>query len=378
MYENPLASDGCAGSSPARGTKNKKHIPCGVKNIRTTYPFLILLLSLIYNNPLMAQINGGGSSVFHFLSLPVSSRLNALGGDNVSIQDDELTMAMANPALLNSQSHKQLSLNYAYFYRQTMNGCAMYAHSINDVNHLAAGIHYLDYGKMKYADELGNLTGGTFSARDVLIDLIYSRQLGPYFTLGAGLKPIMSFYESYNSFALAADIGAHYHTPDSLFQLGLTLRNIGWQLKGFYSEEGGQMREQLPLNLELGFSYRFRHAPVRIGMTAHNLQRWDLSYQLTNQPSDTKTTVQWYDMLFRHTIFFIDIVPKSDKFYLTVSYNHRRRAEFQLKDQRSLAGLAIGAGLKIKMVRLGFAFSQYTKSNYTYQASIGLDINQFK
>ena len=349
-----------------------------MKTRRTAYPFIIVLLSLICNIPLQAQINGGGSSVFNFLSLPVSSRLNALGGDNVSQQDGELTMAMANPALLNSQCHQQLSLNYAYFYQQTMSGCVMYGHSFDEVNRIAGGIHYMDYGTIRYADDMGNLTGGTFSARDVLIDLIYSRQLGPYFTIGAGLKPIMSFYESYNSFALAADIGAHYHTPDSLFQLGLTLRNIGWQIKGFYSEEGGQHREQLPLNLELGFSYRFRHAPIRIGMTAHDLQRWNLTYETTNQPTDTKTTVQWYDMLFRHTIFIIDVVPKSERFYLTVSYNHRRRAEFQLKDQRSLAGLAIGAGVRIKMVRIGFAFSQFAKSNFTYQASIGLDINQFK
>jgi hypothetical protein len=211
-----------------------------------------------------------------------------------------------------------------------------------------------------------------------MLDLMYARQLGSLFTIGVALKPIMSFYERYNSLALAADVGAHFHTPDSLLQVGLTLRNIGWQLKGFYSDEGGQVREQLPLNLEVGLSYRFRHAPIRLGMTAHNLQRWNLNYETTNQPADTKTDVQWYDMLFRHTIFFIDIVPKSEKFYLTVSYNHRRRAEFQLKDQRSLAGLAIGAGVNIKMVRIGFAFSQFAKSNFTYQASIGLDINQFK
>ena len=349
-----------------------------MKTRRTAYPFLILLLSLVCGTPLTAQINGGGSSVFHFLTLPVSARLNALGGDNVSLQDGELTMAMANPALLNPQASRQLSLNYAYFYQQAMSGCVMYGHSLKEVNHIAAGIHYMDYGTMRYADELGNLTGGTFGARDVLIDLIYARQLGPLFTLGASLKPIMSFYEQYNSFALAADVGMHFHTRDSLLQIGLTLRDMGWQLKGFYSEEGGQSREHLPLNLEFGLSYRFRHAPIRLGMTAHNLQRWNLNYEQTNQPADTKTNVQWYDMLFRHTIFFIDIVPKSEKFWLTVSYNHRRRAEFQLKDQRSLAGLAIGAGVRIKMVRINFAFSQYAKSNFTYQASLGLDINQFK
>jgi len=72
----------------------------------------------------------------------------------------------------------------------------------------------------------------------------------------------------------------------------------------------------------------------------------------------------------------LDIVPKNDKFYLTVSYNHRRRAEMGLKDQRSLAGFGLGAGVKIKMVGIGFAVSQYTKGNMTYQATISMDINQ--
>ena len=46
-----------------------------------------------------------------------------------------------------------------------------------------------------------------------------------------------------------------------------------------------------------------------------------------------------------------------------------------LIDQKSLAGFALGAGVKIKQVRVGFAISQMTKSNFSYQAGITLDIN---
>lgn len=337
---------------------------------------------------LHAQTQAGGSSVYSFLSLPYSSRLCALGGDNVAIRDGEISMAMQNPALLCGSTDKILELNYANYTKTTNLGSALFgwnfgrskfekhADEPDKPNFFAVGFHYLDYGSMKYADEKGQLTGGTFTAKDILIDIMYARQLGPMFTVGVSLKPIMSFYESYSAFALAADVGGHFQTKDSTFQMGLTLRNIGWQLKGFYTLEGGQMREKLPLNLELGLAYRFKHAPIRISMTIHNMQRWNLNYELTNQPADDNNQkIQWYDMMFRHTIFALDIVPKSEKFYLTLSYNHRRRAEMNLKDQRSLAGFAIGAGLRIKMVRLGFAVSQYTKGNLTYQASLSLDIN---
>ena len=180
---------------------------------------------------------------------------------------------------------------------------------------------------------------------------------------------IGSCYERYTSFALGADVGGHFQTADSIFQMGLTLRNIGWQLKSFYEEDYGQHTEMLPLNLELGLSVTLPHAPIRFSMTAHNLQRWDIA------PAGME--VKWYDMLFRHTIWAIDIVPKSEKFYLTVSYNHRRQAEMTMNDVRSLAGFAFGAGVRIHKFRVGFAMSQYTKSNFTYQASISTDINSF-
>ncbi|MBR5854238.1 MAG: type IX secretion system protein PorQ [Paludibacteraceae bacterium] len=318
--------------------------------------------------PSSAQIKGAGSSVFNFLNLPASSRLNALGGENVSIADGDISMAFVNPALLTAHTDKVLQLNYAYYLAGTMFGSAMYGHNYND-NYFAAGVHYLDYGNMAYADENGNLMGGMFTAKDICINLMYARQLGPMFRVGVALKPIVSIYESYTSFAMGADVGGHFQTADTAFQMGLTLRNIGWQLKTFYEDDLGQHTEMLPLNLEFGLSYRLAHAPIRFSLTMNNLQRWNIA--------PMETDVKWYDMLFRHTIWSVDIVPKSEKFYLTLSYNHRRQAEMNLTKVRSLAGFALGAGVKIYKFRLGFALSQYTKSNFTYQVSLSTDINSF-
>ena len=330
--------------------------------------YIILLAIVTLPLPLQAQIGRAGSSVFHFLGLPASSRLNALGGENVSLADNDISMAFINPALLTSETDKVLQLNYAYYLAGTMFGSAMYGHNHNE-NYFAAGIHYLDYGQMEYADAMGNLMGGTFSAKDICVNLMYARQLGPHFRVGATVKPIFSIYERYTSFALGADVGGHFQTADSLFQMGLALRNIGWQLKSFYEEDYGHHTEMLPLNLEFGMSLKLAHAPLRFSLTAHNLQRWNLA------PNNMDT--KWLDMLFRHTIWAVDIVPKSEKFYLTVSYNHRRQAEMSIADVSSLAGLALGAGVRVYKFRVGFALSQYTKSNFTYQVSISTDINSF-
>lgn len=332
---------------------------------RYIYILLVLLVTIL---PVSAQIKGAGSSVFHFLNLPASARLNALGGENVSISDDDISMAFINPALLTAHTDKVLQLNYAYYLAGTMFGSVMYGHNYKE-NYFAAGIHYLDYGQMAYADEFGNLLGTTFTAKDICVNLMYARQLGPQFRVGATLKPIFSVYEQYNSFALGADIGGHFQTEDSTFQMGLALRNIGWQLKSFYEEDYGQHTEMLPLNLELGLNYRLAHAPLRFSLTIHNMQHWNIA------PAGEE--VKWFDMLFRHTIWAVDIVPKSEKFYLTVSYNHRRQAEMNITNVRSMAGLGLGLGMKIYKFRLGFAMSQYTKSNFTYQVSLSTDINSF-
>ena len=305
-------------------------------------------------------------------------------------------MGMCNPALLHANSHMMLQLNYSYYLPGTMFGSALYGHNFgrskiekpysgdgepDKPNYFAVGLHYLDYGKMKYADERGKISGLSFGARDILVDIMYARQLGPMFKVGVTLKPVYSIYEAYSSFALGADVGAHFQTKDSTFQMGLVLANIGWQLKGFYTNEDGRGHEILPLNLQLGLTYRVKKAPLRFHLQIHNMQTWYLNYEWTSLDKSLTTgdilphDIKWYDMLFRHTIWSIEVVDKRERFYIALSYNHRRRAELNLIDQRSLAGFALGLGIRIKQAHIDFAISQMTKANFSYQLGLTLDIN---
>ena len=160
---------------------------------------VILACLLIGANSVLGQVSNAGRSVFSFMGLPASSKLNALGGSNVSLSDGDISMAMCNPALLHATSHMTLQLNYSYYLPGTMFGSALYGHNFgrskiekpftgdgepDKPNYFAVGIHYLDYGTMKYADEYGNQTGGSFGARDILIDVMYARQLHPCWKVG--------------------------------------------------------------------------------------------------------------------------------------------------------------------------------------------------
>ena len=73
--------------------------------VRVMLPAVLLLWAVV---SVQAQYVGSGSAAFAFLDLPVSSRQNALGGENISIRDGELSSAFANPALLGSLTHNIL------------------------------------------------------------------------------------------------------------------------------------------------------------------------------------------------------------------------------------------------------------------------------
>jgi len=224
-----------------------------------------------------------GYGVYKFLDLPVSSRLAALGGTNVSVSDNDLNFAFQNPSLLNAEMDNIVGLNMANYLADIQFGSAMYTRSIGN-NSFAVGIQYVDYGTFKYANELNNQVGDTyFTAKDYALSLIYSRPINDKISVGATLKPVYSVLESYTSFGVAIDAGVNYLSTSKLFSAGFVLRNLGTQLKGYYSDEYSQHYEPLPFDIQMGLSKKLEHAPLRLSVTLHNLQHWDLSYQSTNQ-----------------------------------------------------------------------------------------------
>lgn len=324
------------------------------------------------------------SYTYSYLGLPVSSRASALGGSNVAIRDGDVTMALINPALLNSRTHMVASLDFAYYTGMSIFGSLAYGHNYKD-HYFAAGLQYVDYGRFQYADIYGNRDGSTFTAKDFALTLAYAHPFGEIFSLGASLKPLYSVYERYSSFALAADLGVYVQTPDSSFQAGLAIRNLGVQIKSFYKYEGVQNRELVPFNIELAVAYRFKHAPIRLSLTAHDLQSWRIRYvsnidqstAILGMTSSNNGKVKWYDNMFRHVIVSAEIIPKSERFYIALSYNHQRRQEMALQNKRALSGFAIGAGLRIKQFHIGFALSQYQAGSFAYQLNLQSSIGDF-
>ena len=51
-------------------------------------------------------------TAYNFLRLPVSAHAAALGGDNITIIEDDPSLMFSNPALLSSVSDKSINLNF--------------------------------------------------------------------------------------------------------------------------------------------------------------------------------------------------------------------------------------------------------------------------
>ena len=70
---------------------------------------LILLFFAIMWQYMRAQES---QTVYNFLRLPVSSHAAALGGENVSLIEDDVTLMHHNPALLQNVSDRSVALGY--------------------------------------------------------------------------------------------------------------------------------------------------------------------------------------------------------------------------------------------------------------------------
>jgi len=342
--------------------------------------YILLLFTIIS----LSAFPQAGTGVYQFLDLPVSSRQAALGGSNISLRDNDINFSFINPALLTSETNQSIGLNMASYLADVKFGSAVYGKTFDTKNYFAIGIQYVDYGKFLQTTELNEITG-QFTAKDMALNIMYARPLNKFFTVGATFKPIFSAYEMYTSYGLAFDAGVSYNDSLHNFSAGLVLRNMGTQLKGYYSDESGQHIEPLPFNIQLGLSKRFAHAPLRISLTLHHLQQFKLNYQSTNQPVQTDGSaisnkagnISFVDMAFRHAIFALEFIP-SKNFYLSAAYNHQLHQELSMNGFKSMAGFSFGGGIKLYKFQVGFGTTTYQVGNSSYQFSISTSLNEFK
>ena len=97
--------------------------------MRSKKTLFLIFFSIILDYSLSySQI--AGESTYQFLNIPSSPRHLALGGKNVTIQDDDVISGLFNPSSINQEMDNMLSVNYFTYFSDISYGSLAYALSL--------------------------------------------------------------------------------------------------------------------------------------------------------------------------------------------------------------------------------------------------------
>ncbi len=286
--------------------------------IKHIYKHILLTAILLATAPILwAQ---DGSAAYSFLNVTSSSKIYGLGGVNISLVDDDITVADQNPALLGSEMSNQVALNYMHYMGGSNFAGLRYGHQAGERGAWSAAIRYFGYGSIKEALPDGSIIG---SDRDL--------------------------------------------------SLSAVVANLGGQVKRF-----NEAYNRLPIDVRLGWSQSFGSFPIRFSITAWNLTKWHLPYVETGDGSDTakpEVKDKFMSNLFRHLVFGADLIS-SDNFYIALGYNYKTRTDMSTYSRSFVSGFSLGAGLNVKSFRVGVALSQPHSGAFTMMVNLTCNLNE--
>ncbi len=283
---------------------------------------------------LMAQES---QEAYSFLRLPISAHVAALGGDNITINDDDPTLIFHNPALIAGVTDKSLNLNYMTYMEGCKTASASFVKAYKERATWGVSAQYMDYGKMKQTT-VENIDQGEFSAKDIALAGTFTYLLGNKVSGGITARFISSTIGSYSSAAVAIDLGINYLNEETGLSLSAVAKNLGGQVKAYHDEF-----ERIPLDLQIGITKRLIGSPLRLSATLTRLNNWDQG-------------------LIKHLAIGGDLLLGS-QFYVSAGYNFRRSSEMKINDSEGDsnhgAGVSLGGGIQLQRFKLNVGYAKY-------------------
>ena len=274
-----------------------------------------------------------GSTAYNFLNVTSSARIYGLGGMNITLVDDDITVTDQNPALLGSEMDNMVSLNYMRYLGGSNFAGLRYGHSAGEHGAWAATMQYFGYGSMKESLPDGTVTG-SFSPKDVVFGALYSHDITDRLRGGIAVKMIYSGYADYSASAL-------------------------------------------PIDVRLGWSQSFGDFPFRLSVTAWNLTKWHLPYTETGDGSSSDTPVvkdKFASNLFRHLVFGADLIS-SPNYYISLGYNYKTRTDMSTYSRNFLSGFSLGGGIVLKNLAVNIALAQPHTGATTFMFNLTCNLN---
>ncbi len=286
---------------------------------------------------------------YNFLRLPLSAHAAALGGDNITMTDDDVMMMFHNPALITGTSVGTLGLQYMNYMSGCNNVSAAYNMLVKEKWNIGIGIDYMGYGSIRHTDADNNDLG-TYNASEMAFYGTLGYELASNLAGGISLKYVYGNISSYNSMAVAVDLGLNYYLPESEWSFGIAVKNLGGQIMAY-----DEKFEALPLDVQAGVSKRLIGSPVRLSATLSDLNHLD--YKFLN-----------------HLCLAAEFII-SDEIYVGGGYNFRRADEMKVQEgteglSARGAGLSFGGGINLEKIKINLAYSKLHVSNASLIANL--------
>ncbi len=314
-----------------------------------------------------------GSPAYNFLNIATSTRSYGLGGVNITTVDDDINTIDQNPSLLGPEFGMQIGVNYMRYIGDANFTGVKVGGRASDRSGWAATVQYYGYGEIKETDQNG-MSVGSFSPKDLSFGGVYSHEITDRLRGGIALKMVYSSYHEYSALALTTDLGMNYYDADRDLSLSLVVTNLGGQVKRFTDKY-----DRLPVDVRVGWAKSFGTLPIRFGVTAWNLTKWDLPYYDAGDgsaESDMHIRRSFMSNLFRHLIFSADFIP-GEKFHIGLGYNYKTRTDMSTYSRSFLSGFSACAGLKVKGFDIGVAFAQPHSGATTFMVNLAANIHDF-
>ncbi|MEO5570250.1 MAG: type IX secretion system protein PorQ [Bacteroidia bacterium] len=342
---------------------------------------IFFIINFLFLNCILSQAQTGGNNTYEFLNLSTSARVAAMGGNILSVRDNDLNLAIQNPAVMDSTMSKALVLNYVPYFADIKYGYVAYAQDYKNIGTFSAGIHYVDYGTFMSADNTGYRDETTFGASEYSFNLAYAREVYTRVRTGITLKTIYSSLEQFTSFGLAADLGIIYNNVNNNFGIAVTIKNIGAQLTTYIPGNN----EPIPFEIQLGTSYRLPKAPLRLSLTLQHLEKPDLTYINTNTNNQTdpitgevtEQKISLFEKIARHAIIGGEILI-TQNFNLRVGYNYMRRKDLSIDTHTGTSGFSGGFGFRISKFHFSYGRAVYHLAGGSNLFSITTNIGAFR
>lgn len=299
---------------------------------------------------------------FSFLTIANNARVNGLGGVNVSLIDRDINLFTFNPALLDSSQQGQIGVNFSPYLASSKFLTLNYSPKFNQqrlAGNWAVTLQNLSYGTFQGADAVGNLTN-EFSANDFSLGLTHSRKIANI-SFGITTKLVASVLESYSSIAFLTDWGGTFKHPKHDFSFGIVAKNVGFVLKNY-----GNIRPDIPFDLQIGTSFKPQYMPLRVSLTGHHLYVFDIAYNdpainytFDEQGNKIPKKISTADKISRHFIIGTEILLHKN-FNILLGYNFLRRKELKINGLSGASGFSFGANLRLKKLDFSISHGVFT------------------